>query len=419
MENKNNKEIQKQFNKRADEYDDYTQWLNDEELFDKCTEPLNFLVDSIECLDLGGGTGWFAREESKKSGRKWTVLDLSDQMGKKTPKGIEFVHGDYHNTPFPSDKFGFILARSTLQYSNNLGKAFGEIKRILKSEGQIVIAQKFNDNYGEYKEVFKKLTELRNPLKKQIGSSNEFRKTLVQNGFKILKYYNFLQPQKYKIDTWLNRSGTIPKDKQKEIINYIKSLPTEVRKGIGLRIDDKFISYNLSWGIFICAKNIYTFPKTPIVASLIVEQKIEEKDFILLQRRQSYYEAPKYHNTWELPQGKLEEGENITETAIRELLEETGLQLTDFKGKVEFKSKQKNKIVGIKPYFMTHIEGDLNFLSVVFLVSAKGKLSPNIINTQPQWVEISELKTIIRNEDVFPLNQIVLAKYLKDYEGGK
>ncbi len=405
--------IQNQFNQRADNYEEYTAWLNDKTLFARCIEPLRFLDKSIKCLDLGGGTGWFANEENKKSGREWTVLDISDDMGKKVPNHINFVQGDFHHTPFPDNYFGFIIARSTLQYSPSISTSLKELKRILHYEGQFVIAQIFNDNYSKQKDVFKDLTYLRNPLKKQIWSSDEFRKILIDNKVKILKQYKINRNCKYNFNEWLSRSGTIPKLKQRKIIKYLDGISVDTKEAINLKIDKDYISYDVSWGVFICAKNIYTPPKTPLVASLIVEKFEKGEKYILLQKRQSFYENPKYHDTWELPQGKIEIGETIRETAVRELHEETGLKLQGFKEKEVRLTKNDIKLYGTTPFYLTHIGGDLNFISLTFIVKAKGTLTPQILNTKPEWVNISHLKSIIQNEKVYPLNFAALKKYLQ------
>ncbi|MDP8313850.1 MAG: NUDIX domain-containing protein [Candidatus Celaenobacter antarcticus] len=416
MKNEDLKKIQSQFNKRARNYKEYTLWIENDEIYKKCTEPLNSFVKSIECLDLGGGTGWLAAKEKNKSGRNWTVLDISDEMGAKVPKAIKFVKGDFHETPFEDNKFGFIIALSTFQYSNNLNSALKELKRILLPEGQVVIAQKFDDNYGSNKKIFKTLTTLRNPLKKQIGSSLKFKDSLKKNGLKILKQYNIKHNYKYPLDKWLSRSGTIPIQRQKEILSYLKVIPEEIKEKLNIQINDGQISYDICWGIFVCAKNIYKYPSIAIVATLIVERTINQEKYILLQKRQSLYEEPEYHDQWELPQGKLERNENIRDTAVRELFEETGLTLKYFREGEKSNNISSIKIFGVTPYFITHLEGKHNFLSIAFIVDAEGELEPQILNTKPEWISISKLKAILKSEKVFPLNSEVLQKYVDEHE---
>jgi 8-oxo-dGTP pyrophosphatase MutT (NUDIX family) len=60
---------------------------------------------------------------------------------------------------------------------------------------------------------------------------------------------------------------------------------------------------------------------TLLVAAVIVHDKATNR-VVLLQRSQS---AKFAHGRWDLPVGKSEPGEPITETAVRELYEETGL----------------------------------------------------------------------------------------------
>lgn len=60
---------------------------------------------------------------------------------------------------------------------------------------------------------------------------------------------------------------------------------------------------------------------TLLVAAVIVHDKVTNR-VVLLQRSES---AKFAQGMWDLPVGKSEPGEPITETAVRELYEETGL----------------------------------------------------------------------------------------------
>lgn len=66
--------------------------------------------------------------------------------------------------------------------------------------------------------------------------------------------------------------------------------------------------------------------------SAIIERLHDSQTQILLQTRLSApgtsRDEPEYHGTWELPQGKIEAFENIYQALEREVLEETGLQIT-------------------------------------------------------------------------------------------
>ncbi|MBK7525895.1 MAG: class I SAM-dependent methyltransferase [Saprospiraceae bacterium] len=108
-------EIKAQFHKRATEYNSYTKWLNDPELFRLCTLPLNDYVKNAQCLDIGGGTGWLAFEDYKQSGREWTVLDISEDMGKIVPEPVKFICGNAEEIPLPDESFDFIIVRSVFR----------------------------------------------------------------------------------------------------------------------------------------------------------------------------------------------------------------------------------------------------------------------------------------------------------------
>jgi 8-oxo-dGTP pyrophosphatase MutT (NUDIX family) len=64
-----------------------------------------------------------------------------------------------------------------------------------------------------------------------------------------------------------------------------------------------------------------TWKRTLLVAAVIVHDKATNR-VVLLQRSEN---AKFAQGMWDLPVGKNEPGEAVTETAVRELYEETGL----------------------------------------------------------------------------------------------
>ena len=71
----------------------------------------------------------------------------------------------------------------------------------------------------------------------------------------------------------------------------------------------------------------YEYPRPSVCVDIIVLSKIEEKIFILLIERKH----PPFENYWALPGGFVEMNETLEQSALRELLEETGLQLKKLK----------------------------------------------------------------------------------------
>ena len=64
-----------------------------------------------------------------------------------------------------------------------------------------------------------------------------------------------------------------------------------------------------------------------------VMMAVDDKDRVLLVRQ---YRLPANQYLWELPAGKMDEGETVLQAAKRELIEETGVRAKKWKKLVEF-----------------------------------------------------------------------------------
>ena len=71
----------------------------------------------------------------------------------------------------------------------------------------------------------------------------------------------------------------------------------------------------------------YEYPRPSVCVDIIVLCKIEDQILILLIERKH----PPFENYWALPGGFIEMDETLEQSALRELHEETGLQLKKLK----------------------------------------------------------------------------------------
>ncbi|MEZ0088945.1 NUDIX domain-containing protein [Streptacidiphilus sp. EB129] len=134
---------------------------------------------------------------------------------------------------------------------------------------------------------------------------------------------------------------------------------------------------------------------TLLVAAVIVHD-LETRRVVLLQRGPW---AKFAHGMWDLPVGKSEPGEPITETAVRELKEETGL------------------VVAAGDLRLAHVihgargvEAPNGFLTVVF---AANRWSGTLVNGEPEkhaqvaWQPVEAIPT-----DFVPTTESALRRYL-------
>lgn len=72
----------------------------------------------------------------------------------------------------------------------------------------------------------------------------------------------------------------------------------------------------------------------PGVGALIIKKDSENKTLIFTQRRivKNHDYDPLYDQTWEVPMGKMEQGENVLRTLLRECREELGVSNVSING---------------------------------------------------------------------------------------
>ena len=102
-------------------------------------------VRGTRVLDLGCGTGrhalWLAA-----AGADVKAVDFSDGMlaeARRKPGavGIRFVvHDLHHPLPFPAGEYDLIVSGLVLEHLSDLGRFFGEARRVLRRGGRAVVS---------------------------------------------------------------------------------------------------------------------------------------------------------------------------------------------------------------------------------------------------------------------------------------
>ncbi len=115
-----------------------------------------------------------------------------------------------------------------------------------------------------------------------------------------------------------------------------------------------------------------------------VMMAVDEKDRVLLVRQ---YRLPAEQFLWELPAGKIDDGENAGQAAKRELIEETGLR-----------AKKWKKLTTFYPS-----PGFLQEKMTIFLATelTKGKAQPmEDERIETRWFSKKELKKAVRSNKI-------------------
>ncbi len=96
-----------------------------------------------QILDIAAGTGTSSAVLAK-TGAEVVAVDFSAGMieeGRRRHPGLTFVEGDAHALPFPPDSFDVVTISFGLRNVNDPHQALGEMKRVLKPGGRVVVCE--------------------------------------------------------------------------------------------------------------------------------------------------------------------------------------------------------------------------------------------------------------------------------------
>jgi ubiquinone/menaquinone biosynthesis C-methylase UbiE len=134
----------------------------DEEHFPSTIDPRIFHVKLIQehlgalrgkrVLDVGCGKGRFARvfQEREPAAEIWG-LDISEEMLRFVPEGIQTRAGSMTEMPFGDGFFDGAYATESLEHAVEIEKAVREICRVVKPGGRIAIIDKNAEHWGKLK----------------------------------------------------------------------------------------------------------------------------------------------------------------------------------------------------------------------------------------------------------------------------
>jgi ubiquinone/menaquinone biosynthesis C-methylase UbiE len=132
------------FNARSD--------IWDKEVAEKDTGKLKRMAERLglepgfRVLDVGTGTGVFLPYMLNIIGKEGSIvaLDIAEEMLKKAQEknfgdNIEYLNADIEDVPLDGGQFDGVVCYSTFPHFQDKPKALGEIKRVLKNGGKVII----------------------------------------------------------------------------------------------------------------------------------------------------------------------------------------------------------------------------------------------------------------------------------------
>lgn len=142
----------------------------------------------------------------------------------------------------------------------------------------------------------------------------------------------------------------------------------------------------------ITIRFMHDYPLAVAIAALVSGSRI-----LLIKRTKG-----DYMGLWGLPGGKIERNEHVSEAAVREISEETGIRST-FKSHLGFLSEHLVENNEIKEHFLLHI---------CELVPEE---IPEIENNNLKWFEISGIEK--QKEMIIPSDFLMIEKIILNHEG--
>ncbi len=143
------------------------------------------LKNNPKVLDVGCGTGDALVFLSKTGHPSLFGLDISEKMLEKANRKMRgkaiLKTGSVEKIPFSSNSFDYVLSTEAFHHFPNPDKAVKEMKRVLKKNGKLIIAD-INFYFKFIHWLFKKIE----PGHVKIYNESEFKSLFNKNNIKIL-----------------------------------------------------------------------------------------------------------------------------------------------------------------------------------------------------------------------------------------
>jgi len=241
-------EVAAHFARRAAGYAQHDNWVNDAEALAPIISALQQKPDGT-ALEIGAGTGAVARARRPypANGGRLIGVDVTHSMLLQHARHAPAVVGDAHCLPFARGCADIIICRQSVHYFDLPDMVFAEVKRVLASDGRLLIAQivPFEDPQDE--QWWKRAVTLRQPLRRHRWTAAELSESLRGVGFTIESTQELRRRTSLK--GWLERYALDPANRQ-ELLDHFRSTPSPVRRLREFAGTGDAVEYSLRW-VFI------------------------------------------------------------------------------------------------------------------------------------------------------------------------
>jgi SAM-dependent methyltransferase len=142
-------------------------------------------VAGLRLLDAGCGGGGLARRFAA-AGARVAGLDASAAMlGRARSAAGAWVRGDARRLPFAAASFDLAACSLVLHYLHDPGRALGEIARVLRPGGRLVLADRVASSDPCLRADQDRIEWLRNPGLHGLRTSEELLALVVRSGLRV------------------------------------------------------------------------------------------------------------------------------------------------------------------------------------------------------------------------------------------
>ncbi len=184
-------------------------------------------------VDIGCGGGHMSTALAPRV-RELVAVDVTPQMLVQTgvlarEKGLSNVVGcvaDARDLPFASEAFDIVACRIVLHHVPDVGKAIGEMERVLRAGGRLFIQDILGIDSPAARAYMDEIEVLRDPSHVKDYSSEEWASFLGKAGLRIVR--REVLPGSYRLKDWTSRSGTSG-ESYDLIVRRLEEMPESVR----------------------------------------------------------------------------------------------------------------------------------------------------------------------------------------------
>lgn len=211
-------------------------------------------------LDVGSGPGIVSTSLAKYA-KNVTAFDITPSMIKAAKQrsiehgvtNINFKVGEAENLPFSNNSFDIVVTRLTIHHFKEPELVLKEIKRVIKPEGRLVLADVTSSENPDESELHNALEILRDPSHVRMLPLSELKKQIQSVGLEVIKEEGWIMEREYS--EWVKITNAPERDKPLNVImsNLAKA---EVKTGINLTLKDGEIRFNHTWVLIVAEKSV-------------------------------------------------------------------------------------------------------------------------------------------------------------------